>query len=243
MEEAKDKQSKTYDDLITDYENEKKKKEERFNKLIEKLDEYLNPNNGESNSDVWKAIAKLEGGKYENGIYTDKDGNVIDIDKLIDSVEAKTDDKKTETATDTKTDDSKSETKDNGTTTLSMERKSYSPDENEVKDKTETAIEGLFRKLEQKLGLKSGSLNLEKAYHIYSNSPMTKFDPYSTMNDRTGLANKEYVNNVNNQHNITPTFTGDININNPVGNSDDLAKELMMNLPNAFQKLMYTNLK
>ena len=41
----------------------------------------------------------------------------------------------------------------------------------------------------------------------------------------------------------TSTFTGDIIINNPVGNSDDLAKELMMNLPNAFQKQMYTNLK
>ena len=72
---------------------------------------------------------------------------------------------------------------------------------------------------------------------------MIKFDPYSAMKDRSGLAHKEYVNNVNNQQNITPTFTGDININNPVGNSDDLAKELMMNIPIAFQKQMYSNLK
>ena len=89
----------------------------------------------------------------------------------------------------------------------------------------------------------SGSINLENAMQVFRNSPMMNFNPYGAMNDRTGLANKEYISNVNNQRNITPTFTGDININNPVGNSDDLAKELMMNLPNAFQKQMYTNLK
>ena len=36
---------------------------------------------------------------------------------------------------------------------------------------------------------------------------------------------------------------GDIVVNKPVGNASDLAKELMMNLPNAFQNQMYTNLK
>ena len=36
---------------------------------------------------------------------------------------------------------------------------------------------------------------------------------------------------------------GDIVISKPVGNASDLAKELMMNLPNAFQNQMYTNLK
>ena len=39
------------------------------------------------------------------------------------------------------------------------------------------------------------------------------------------------------------SFNGDIVIQNPVDNSDDLAKELALNLPNAFQKQMYTNLK
>lgn len=48
--------------------------------------------------------------------------------------------------------------------------------------------------------------------------------------------------NTNNNTGNSLTFTGDIVINNPVGNSDDLAKELIMNLPNAFQKQMYTNL-
>lgn len=239
LEEAKDKQSKTYDDLITDYEKEKKKKEERFNKLIEKLDEYLNPNNGESNSDVWKAIAKLEGGKYENGIYTDKDGNVIDIDKLIDSVEtAKNEDKQTDTDNKDK-DNPKDDTVISGTLTS----QDIGDEEPNVKDKTESAIDTFFSNLEKKLNMPSGSINLENAMQVFRNSPMMNFNPYGVMSDRTGLANKEYVNNVNNNNNAANVTVGDIVINNPVGNSDDLAKELMMNIPIAFQKQMYSNLK
>lgn len=36
---------------------------------------------------------------------------------------------------------------------------------------------------------------------------------------------------------------GDIVINSPVGDSNDLAKELRLNLQNAFEKQMYSNLK
>ena len=128
-----------------------------------------------------------------------------------------------------------------------MERMSFgsekSDTENEVKDSTESAIDAFFSNLEKKLNMPSGSINLENAMQVFRNSPMMNFNPYGAMNDRTGLANKEYVNNVNNQQNITPTFTGDIVINNPVGNSDDLAKELALNIPIAFQKQMYSNLK
>lgn len=245
LESAKDKQSEAYDAIINNLETEKENGEKRFDILLQVLDEYLNPNQGESNSDVWSMLAKIEGAKYENGVWSDKDGNVIDINELIKSAETKTDDKKPETATDTKADNSKSETKDNGTTTLSMERKSYSPDkiENEVKDKTETAIDGLFRNLEKQFGLKSGSLNLEKAYQIYSNSPMMNFDPYSAMKERSGLANKEYVSNVNNNNNASNVTVGDIHIHNPVGDSNDLAKELQANLHNAADKIIYSNLK
>ena len=160
---------------------------------------------------------------------------------MIKSAETKTDDKKTET------DNTKTDTKDNGVITGTMERMSFgsekSDTDNEVKGKTESAIDTFFSNLEKKLNIPSGSINLENAMQVFRNSPMMNFNPYGAMNDRTGLANKEYVNNVNNQQNITPTFTGDININNPVSNSDDLAKELIMNLPNAFQKQIYTNLK
>ena len=51
------------------------------------------------------------------------------------------------------------------------------------------------------------------------------------------------MNNVNNNNNAANVTVGDIVINNPVGNSDDLAKELALNIPIAFQKQMYSNLK
>ena len=150
----------------------------------------------------------------------------------------KTEDKQTDTDNKTK-DNSKDDTVISGKLT----RQDIGDEEPDIKDKTESAIDTFFSNLEKKLNMPSGSINLENAMQVFRNSPMMNFNPYGAMNDRTGLANKEYVNNVNNQQNITPTFTGDININNPVGNSDDLAKELIMNLPNAFQKQMYTNLK
>ena len=242
LEDAKDKASESYDKIIENLETEKENGEKRFNKLIEKLDEYLNPNNGESNSDVWKAIAKLEGGKYENGIYTDKDGNEIDINELIKSTENKTEDEKK-----SETDNAKADIEDNGIITGKMERMTFDSEnsdiDDEVTDKEGTALENFFRNLEQSLGLKSGSLTLENAYQMYSNSPMMNFDPYGAMKDRSGLANKEYVSNVNNNNNAANITVGDIHIHKPVSDSNDLAKELMMNLPNAFQKQIYTNLK
>lgn len=236
LEDAKDKASESYDKIIENLETEKENGEKRFDILLDVLDRYLNPDNGESNSDVWKTLAHIEGAKYEDGTWKDKDGNVIDIDKLLET--AKNEDKQTDTDNKPK-DNPKDDTVISGTLT----RQDIGDEEPDVKDKTESAIDTFFSNLEKKLNMPSGSINLENAMQVFKNSPMMNFNPYGAMNDRTGLANKEYVNNVNNQQNITPTFTGDIVISNPVGNSDDLAKELMMNIPIAFQKQMYSNLK
>ena len=151
---------------------------------------------------------------------------------------AKNEDKQTDT--DNKTKDNP---KDDTVISGKLTRQDIGDEEPDVKEKTESAIDTFFSNLEKKLNMPSGSINLENAMQVFRNSPMMNFNPYGAMNDRTGLANKEYVSNVNNQQNITPTFTGDININNPVGNSDDLAKELVLNIPIAFQKQMYSNLK
>lgn len=241
LEDAKNKASESYDRIIENLETEKVNGEKRFDILLDVLDRYLNPDNGESNSDVWKTLAHIEGAKYEDGTWKDKDGNIIDIDKLLETAEANTDDKKTET------DNAKTDTKDNGVITGTMERMSFgsekSDTENEVKDSTESAIKTFFSNLEKKLNMPSGSINLENAMQVFKNSPMMNFNPYGAMNDRTGLANKEYVNNVNNNNNAANVTVGDIHIHNPVGKSDDLAKELMMNIPIAFQKQMYSNLK
>ena len=236
LEDAKDKASESYDKIIENLETEKENGEKRFDILLDVLDRYLNPDNGESNSDVWKTLAHIEGAKYEDGTWKDKDGNVIDIDKLLET--AKNEDKQTDTDNKPK-DNPKDDTVISGTLT----RQDIGDEEPDIKDKTESAIDTFFSNLEKKLNMPSGSINLENAMQVFRNSPMMNFNPYGAMNDRTGLANKEYVSNVNNNNNASNVTVGDIVINNPVGNSDDLAKELMMNIPIAFQKQMYSNLK
>lgn len=257
LEQAKDKESEAYDSIIDNLETEKENSEKRFDILLDALDEYLNPDQGESNSDVWKELAHTEGATYKNGVWTDKDGNVIDIDELVNTVEtAKKDDKQTDTTTNINTDNKQSKTdsksgKDEVIISGNLERLErvdIGDETSEVKgkkpeEKAGSVIEAFFSNLEKKLGLKDGSLNLENAMQILNNSPMNKLDPYESMKQRNGVgADREHMSNVNNNNAANITI-GDIVINNPVRNSDDLAKELRANLHNAADKIIYSNLR
>ncbi len=257
LEDVKTKESEAYDSIIDNLETEKDNSEKRFDILLDVLDKYLNPNQGESNSDVWKMLAHLEGATYKNGVWTDKDGKAIDIDELVNAVEtAKKDDKQTDTTTNTNTDNKQSKT--NGKSGKDevvisgnlerLERVDIGDETSEVKgkkpeEKAGSVIEAFFSNLEKKLGLKDGSLNLENAMQILNNSPMNKLDPYESMKQRNGVgADREHMSNVNNNNAANITI-GDIVINNPVRNSDDLAKELRANLHNAADKIIYSNLR
>ena len=251
LEQAKDKESEAYDSIIDNLETEKENSEKRFDILLDALDRYLNPDQGESNSDVWKELAHTEGATYKNGVWTDKDGKAIDIDELVNTVEtAKKDDKQTNTATDTNTDNSQSKTngksgKDEVVISGNLERVDIGNETSDgngkkPEEKAGSAIESFFSNLEKKFGLKDGSLTLENAMQMFSNSSTEKYNPYASTMSKSGMiANENYINN-NKSNSIS--FNGNIVINNPVGNSDDLAKELMADLPNAFQKQMYSNL-
>ncbi len=219
LEKTKDKQSEAYDAIITNLESQKEEGERQFDILLKALDEYLNPDKSTSNVDVWSQLAKMQGVQYKNGVWTDKDGNKINLEELMKSAEIKSDDKKK-----AETNNNNSKDKDN-------------------KSNTAITFEGFLSRMEKTLNLKAGSLTPENVNKIFANSPSMNYNPYEVMKDKTGIANKEYVSNVNNNNNDANVTIGDININNPVGNSSDLAKELMMNLPNAFQNQMYTNLK
>lgn len=248
-----EKQTSILEDQKDLLETEKDNSEKRFDILLDVLDKYLNPDQGESNSDVWKELAHTEGATYKNGVWTDKDGNVIDIDELVNTVEtAKKDDKQTDTTTNINTDNKQSKTdsksgKDEVVISGNLERVDIGGDESEVKgkkseEKAGSVIEAFFSNLEKSLGLKSGSLSLDKVSDVLSSSSTMKFDPYESMKQRSGVgSDREYMSNVNNNNAANITI-GDIVINNPVGNSNDLAKELMLNIPIAFQKRMYSNL-
>ena len=216
------------------------------------MDKYLNPDQGESNSDVWKELAHTEGATYKNGVWTDKDGNVIDIDELINTIEtAKKEDSQNGFAEGKKPTNSKdllkgSASKAKDTIIIgNLERIDIGDETSETQgkkpeEKSGSAIESFFANLEKKLGLKDGSLNLENAMQMFSGSNIEKYNPYASAISKSGMvANENYINN-NKSNSVS--FNGDIVINNPVGNGNDLAKELMADLPNAFQKQMYSNL-
>ena len=253
LEDVKTKESEAYDSIIDNLETEKENSEKRFDILLDVLDKYLNPDQGESNSDVWKMLAHLEGATYKNGVWTDKDGKAIDIDKLVNTVE--TAKKEDNLGVGKKPDDTRdalkgSLRKDNNKDDVirgHLTRQNIGNETSDVKDVADTTgsvVESFFSNLEKKLGLKDGSLSLDKVSDVLNGSNKMGYNSYANMTERVGTVGSEYTNanNVNNNNAANITI-GDIVINNPVGNSDDLAKELRANLHNAADKIIYSNLR
>lgn len=234
-------------------ETKKDNSEKRFDILLDVLDKYLNPDQGESNSDVWKELAHTEGATYKNGVWTDKDGKAIDINKLLETSEtAKKEDK---LGVGKKPDDTRdalkgSLRKDNNKDDVirgHLTRQNIGNETSDVKDVADTTgsvVESFFSNLEKKFGLKDGTLTTDKVSSVLNGSNKMGYNPYAAMTERVGTVGSEYANanNVNN-NNVTNITIGDIVINNPVGNSDDLAKELRANLHNAADKIIYSNLR
>ena len=143
------------------------------------------------------------------------------------SAETKTDAEKnagTDSSKDNK-DDSKDKTNGKGVEIGRIEKQFF--DSENTEDKTDSVIDSFFAKLEKMHNLEQGSLTLEKVMSILT--PSMNFNPYGAMNERINKAYSDgYVNNVNNNNNASNvTFSGDININNPVGNANDLANEIV----------------
>ena len=233
-------------------ETEKDNSEKRFDILLDVLDEYLNPDQGESNSDVWKELAHTEGATYKNGVWTDKDGKAIDINKLLETSE--TAKKEDNLGVGKKPDDTRdalkgSLRKDNNKDDVirgHLTRQNIGNETSDVKDVADTTgsvVESFFSNLEKKLGLKDGSLSLDKVSDVLNGSNKMGYNPYAAMTERVGTVGSEYANANNVNNNVTNITIGDIVINNPVGNSDDLAKELRANLHNAADRIIYSNLR
>ena len=68
------------------------------------------------------------------------------------------------------------------------------------------------------------------------------FNPMNQNLEKMTVSKENYMTNNKTAQPINVNI-GDINVNNPVGDSNDLAKELRLNLQNAFEKQMYSNLK
>lgn len=244
LEKSKDKQSEAYDDIIENLTSQKEEGERQFDILLKVLDDYLNPDKSTSNIDVWSILAKTEGIKLgKNGQWVNKDGKVIDIEKLMKSSQTETDAEKN---VGNNSSDNKNNT--NGTKLGRIEKKQLGSEnetelstESETISETESALDKLLSNWEKMFDLEKGSLTIEKVQQVLINSPTMKYNPYGAMNDRMNkVYRNEYVSNVNNNNSDSNvTFSGDININNPVANSYDLAEDIVKNLPNAVAKQIH----
>lgn len=248
-----EKQTSILEDQKDLLETEKENSEKRFDILLDVLDKYLNPDQGKSNSDVWKELAHTEGATYKNGVWTDKDGKAIDINKLLETSEtAKKEDnlgvgKKPDDTRDALKGSLRKGNNKDDVIRGHLTRQNIGNETSDVKDVADTTgsvVESFFSNLEKKLGLKDGSLSLDKVSDVLNGSNKMGYNPYANMTERVGTVGSEYANanNVNN-NNVTNITIGDIVINNPVGNSDDLAKELRANLHNAADRIIYSNLR
>ncbi len=230
LEEMRDKESESYDTLIADIESQKEQDERQFDSLLQYLDNYLNPTGDTSNADVWSAIAKVEGGSFQNGKFVDKDGKLYSISELTakyqKQIEADNESEKPE-------DNDKGKDKNAGLNA------SYSRDDVKIGHgniNQEIAI------VEKMLGLKPGDLNKVGksilASTQYINPLATQLK--ESLNNTVATATNNIVNN-----NTTPVnlSIGDIVINKPVSNVDDLAKQIELNLPNVIDQRIYTNIK
>ena len=240
LEKSKDKQSEAYDDIIENLTSQKEEGERQFDILLKVLDDYLNPDKSTSNIDVWSILAKTEGIKLgKNGQWVDKDGKVIDIEKLMKSSQTETDAEKN---VGNNSSDNKNNT--NGTKLGRIEKKQLgSENETELntESKTESALDKLFANWEKMFDLEKGSLTIEKVQQVLINSPTMKYNPYGAMSERMNkVYRNEYVSNVNNNNSSPINVTmGDTIIQNPVTNSYDLAEDIVKNLPNAVAKQIH----
>lgn len=249
LEDMRDKESESYDKLIEDIESQKEQDERQFDILIQRLEDYLNPNSDTSNSDVWSEIAKMDGASYKNGKWVDKDGTEIDItallskaDEIIDSNDKVADsNNKAEDNVKANTANKKSGNEDKTTTDKDNVKKN-APKTDEVQ-KEESKTEKVNNQLETaadiiggiagsaddfvKTILKTlGATSVKDLWTYSSNGIPNGNQVLSSQHDTSKwTANRDnYVTNNTNQP-VNVSF-GDINVNNPVGDAKKLAKEV-----------------
>lgn len=90
------------------------------------------------------------------------------------------------------------------------------------------------------------SLTHEKLSQIFGLSSIKPITPIISQPNTASLIRNESImrnNNDNKSQPINVTFEGGINIQNPVGEVQQFAKELLLQLPTAFNRQIYSNLK
>ena len=189
LQKNKEIESDNYDAKINNLNADKDKWKDFYDDLVDTLNEYLNPKQKESNSNVWNTVAGEDGavkvGKVE--MSTDQ------IDARIGS-----------------------------------------------EDIAKSLIEKLIKASNDEVKAKElvKNLDLNNAYNaLWGNSlrpvGLAELQKAGMFNN---VSTQNYVNNNGQTVNLS---IGDITITNPVGNSKNLAEELMKKLPNAMLQQIY----
>ena len=227
IEKATKEQSEKYDDQIKLIEEQKKMIEEKFDALIKPLDDFLDGDKQTaSNANVWDMISKISGSTYENGVWSDKNGNAIDINNLVAGI-----------------DDLTEQEKENSKKSDVPQKKSDSTENSKTgDDKSLKAHYELLAKYFQNKGMKNVTADsLEKYSMNLINNGLAFKNPVPNISENVATKTVAY-NNSRHTENITNNI-GDIIINNPVGSAEDLGKEILKNGATIFSQQTHTNRK
>lgn len=216
IEKAAKEQSEKYDDQIKLVEKQKKMIEEKFDALIKPLDDFLDGDKQTaSNTNVWDMISKISGSTYENGVWSDKDGNTIDINSLVAGIDDLTEQEK--------------------------ENSKQNSEASQYKTGSSDTYE-LLAKYFQNKGMAGVTAELlEKGMKNFANNGLAFKNTVPNLLDNTAVKSVIY-NNSRHTENITNNI-GDIIINNPVGSAEDLGKEILKNGATIFNQQTHTNRK
>ncbi len=234
-EAEKDAALEKYDTMITDLETQKSSQDEFFKSVLEKLDNINNPKPTESIERIIDKAYADDPKEAEKVKQKLKDSYVENTDKKNSN---KSDDDTVKKASLSKTEiKSPNENKDNVQTAQISNYDTFMKLVYSMSGKEPDGYER-WKRGEYDEGFKRmGNIFSDDAFMNRAQKPYE--DAINSFNETLAKAS---VATVEKQQPVNVTI-GDINVNNPVGDSNDLAKELRLNLQNAFEKQMYSNLK
>jgi len=235
-EAEKDAALQTYETMVTDLEQQKKDRDQFFSDVLEKLDNINNPQSAES---IDRVIDKA---------YADDPKEAERIKQKLKDSDIENSDKKNSNQYDDDTVKKASLSK--------TETNSANENKNSVQITQINNMDTFMKRLYEKSGNTPDAYDrwkrgeYDEAFKRMVGIPFDK--PFA---NRTTTSNIDETINKMNAIKVNPqsvnVTTGDIVIQNPVGDAQQLAnevknqiyKEAMMELPNAFQKQIYSNLK
>ncbi len=216
IEKAAKEQSEKYDDQIKLVEKQKKMIEEKFDALIKPLDGFLDGDKQTaSNTNVWDMISKISGSTYENGVWSDKDGNAININNLVAGIDDLTEQEK--------------------------ENSKQNSEASQYKTGSSDTYELLAKYFQNKGMIGVTAELLEKGMKNFANNGLAFKNTVPNLLDNTAIKSVIY-NNSRHTENITNNI-GDIIINNPVSSAEDLGNEILKNGATIFNQQTHTNRK